>query len=333
MANHKSRLGRGLGALINNAGAESTPKKESLASLGAPKKKPARLTKAAESVTEIASAGAAVTHTQAGVYQALELSVIHSNPFQPRRSFDKEAIEDLAKSIESEGLLQPIVVRAKGDQYELIAGERRFRAVQQLGQATIAARVMAVSDASSASLALIENLQREDLNPIDEALGFASLLRDFDLTQEAAAERVGKGRATVANAMRLLGLEPEVQELLRQRLISSGHAKVLLGLASQVEQKCLAQEIVSLGLSVRATEERVRRAKQGASKLASNEAGRSHLAPVEQSVIRELEKRLGAHLNTRVMLKHGQKKGRLTIEYAGNQDLERILDKLQLPVV
>ena len=191
---------------------------------------------------------------------------------------------------------------------------------------------MEVSDASSASLALIENLQREDLNPIDEALGFASLLRDFGLTQEAAAERVGKGRATVANTMRLLTLEPEVQELLRQRSISSGHAKVLLGLSSRMEQKRLAQEIVEQGLSVRAAEERVRQAK-GLLDAKQKDRSASRIAPVEQSVIKELEKRLGTHLDTRVVLKHGQKKGRLTIEYAGNQDLERILDKLQLPVV
>jgi ParB family chromosome partitioning protein len=312
MANHKSRLGRGLGALINNAGGEQAPK-------GAKKTTVSSAQQSARVVTADAS-------TPADIYQVLQLDSIQSNPYQPRRAFDESAIADLAKSIESEGLLQPIVVRAKGDQYELIAGERRFRAVQRLGETSIVARVMEVSDASSASLALIENLQREDLNPIDEALGFASLLRDFDLTQEAAAARVGKGRATVANAMRLLTLEPEVQDLLRQRLISSGHAKVLLGLSSPVEQTRLAQAIVEQGLSVRAAEERVRQAKQKDSRT-------SHLAPVEQSVIKELEKRLGAHLDTRVVLKHGQKKGRLTIEYAGNQDLERILDKLQLPVV
>ena len=319
MANHKSRLGRGLGALINNAGGEQAPK-------GAKKTTVSSAQQSARVVTADASASA-------GIYQVLQLDSIQSNPYQPRRDFDEPAIADLAKSIESEGLLQPIVVRAKGDQYELIAGERRFRAVRRLGEASIVARVMEVSDASSASLALIENLQREDLNPIDEALGFASLLRDFDLTQAAAAARVGKGRATVANAMRLLTLEPEVQDLLRQRLISSGHAKVLLGLSSRVEQKRLAQAIVEQGLSVRAAEERVRQSKQGLLDSKQKDSRTLHLAPVEQSVIKELEKRLGAHLDTRVVLKHGKKKGRLTIEYAGNQDLERILDKLQLPVV
>ena len=319
MANHKSRLGRGLGALINNTAGEQPPN-------GAKK----TAVSSAQPIAEVIVADASAA---AGVYQALQLDSIQSNPYQPRRDFDESAIADLAKSIEAEGLLQPIVVRAKGDQYELIAGERRFRAVQHLGQATIVARVMEVSDASSASLALIENLQREDLNPIDEALGFASLLRDFDLTQEAAAARVGKGRATVANAMRLLTLEPEVQDLLRQRLISSGHAKVLLGLSSPVEQTRLAQAIVEQGLSVRAAEECVRQAKQGLLDTQQKDSSASRLAPVEQSVIKELEKRLGAHLDTRVVLKHGQKKGRLTIEYAGNQDLERILDKLQLPVV
>ena len=301
MANHKSRLGRGLGALINNAGGEQAPK-------GAKK----RTVSSAQQTAHVVSADAS---TPAGVYQALQLDSIQSNPYQPRRDFDESAIADLAKSIESEGLSQPIVVRAKGDQYELIAGERRFRAVQHLGETSIVARVMEVSDASSASLALIENLQREDLNPIDEALGFASLLRDFDLTQEAAAARVGKGRATVANSMRLLTLEPEVQDLLRQRLISSGHAKVLLGLSSRVEQKRLAQAIVEQGLSVG---RRIVRApsQTGLLDTQQKDSRASRLAPVEQSVIKELE-RLGAHLGTRVVLKSSQKKGRLTIEYAG----------------
>jgi ParB family chromosome partitioning protein len=216
MANHKSRLGRGLGALINNAAGEQPPK-------GAKK----TAVSSAQPIAEVIVADASAA---AGVYQVLQLDSIQSNPYQPRRDFDESAIADLAKSIESEGLLQPIVVRAKGDQYELIAGERRFRAVQHLGQATIVARVMEVSDASSASLALIENLQREDLNPIDEALGFASLLRDFDLTQEAAAARVGKGRATVANAMRLLTLEPEVQDLLTSALNQFRTCQSVVGL-------------------------------------------------------------------------------------------------------
>ena len=170
-------------------------------------------------------------------------------------------------------------------------------------------------------------MQRENLNPIDEALGYASLVRDFDLTQEAAAERVGKGRATVANALRLLTLGSEIQGFLSRRLISTGHAKVLLGLQSKEHQKLLARRIIETGMSVREAEEQVRRLKDSK----GNSGGKNKQVPrAEQTAIRDLEKRTGEHFNTRVALKHSPKKGRITIEYYGNDDLDRILEKLGL---
>lgn len=261
-------------------------------------------------------------------YCEIELKKIVANPYQPRREIHSAQVEELAKSIQSEGLLQPVVVRAKEGKFELIAGERRLHAFRYLKLKTIPARIIEASDASSATLALIENLQRENLNPIDEALGYASLVRDFDLTQEAAAERVGKGRATVANALRLLTLGSEIQGFLSRRLISTGHAKVLLSLESAEHRKLLARRIIETGMSVREAEAQVRRLKEGSG--SSFKKGKNKAPEAEQTAIRDLEKRMGEHFNTRVALKHTPKKGRITIEYFGNDDLDRILEKLGL---
>lgn len=260
-------------------------------------------------------------------YREIPVAEVRPSPFQPRREIADEAVAELAASIRSEGLLQPVVVRKKDSHYELIAGERRWRAFQKLGLKSIPARIIAASDASSATLALIENLQREGLNPIEEALGYASLIRDFELTQEAASERVGKGRATVANALRLLSLEREIQAFLSRGLLTPGHAKVLLGLNEPEERKLLAKRIIEGGLSVRATELEVKRLKE---KKPGRPGGPGALNPSEQTVIRDLEKKLTSELKARVVLQHGGRKGKLVIEYLGNDDLQRILERLGL---
>lgn len=307
MANSKKRLGRGLGGLIS--GAATSVSKE---------------TEPAKKVVGKAAA-ATIASTE---YREVAVKDVVTSPYQPRRDFDPKQVEELAESIRAEGLLQPIVVRAKGAKYELIAGERRLRAFKFLKRSTVSARVMEVSDASSATLALIENLQRENLNPIDEALGYASLLRDFNLTQEAVAERVGKGRASVANALRLLSLGAEIQGFLSRRLISTGHAKVLLSLDSEEQRALLARRIIETGMSVREAEQQIRSLKK---RTVSSRDSSSKSAETEQTVIRALEKRIGEHFNTRCTLKHGAKKGTLTIQYFGNEDLERILEKLGIP--
>ncbi|MGJ8639623.1 MAG: ParB/RepB/Spo0J family partition protein [Opitutaceae bacterium] len=312
MANPKTRLGRGLGGLISGAG--STAKKAA----PTPAKKAAK-----KSATSKATAQSPAPSGPG--YREIAVKSIAANPYQPRREINPQHVEELAKSIRSEGLLQPIVVREKGEGFELIAGERRLHAIKQLGDATIPARIIEASDASSATLALIENLQRENLNPIDEALGYASLVRDFDLTQEAAAERVGKGRATVANAMRLLALNDEVQGYLSRRLLSTGHAKVLLGLDEDDYRTLLARRIIETGMSVREAERQVRKLKESSGGFST---GRAKKAEAQETVIRDLERRIGDHFNTKVMLKHSAKKGKLTIEYYGNDDLDRILEKL-----
>ncbi|MEZ5277156.1 MAG: ParB/RepB/Spo0J family partition protein [Opitutaceae bacterium] len=262
--------------------------------------------------------------TAAG-FEDIAVSAVDPNPFQPRREFSPDQLSELAESIRSEGLLQPIVVRRLGDRYQLIAGERRWRAFQLIKLKTIPARVITAGDFSSASMALIENLQRENLNPIEEASGYASLIRDFDLTQEKVADRVGKGRATVANALRLLQLEAEIQGYLAKELLSTGHAKVLLGLESPEERLAMARRAIEQGMSVRETEKLV----QAARVNRGSSGGRVRKAPaVEQAAIADIERRLGSHLNARVTLKHSPKKGHILIEYQGNEDLQRILEKV-----
>jgi ParB family chromosome partitioning protein len=186
---------------------------------------------------------------------------------------------------------------------------------------------MEVSDASSAALALIENIQRENLNPMDEASAYASLIRDFDLTQEATAKRVGKSRAAIANALRLLTLSKEIQGFLSRRLLSTGHAKVLLGVEDAAHRSLLARRVIETGMSVREAEQEVRRLK--GTKGGTGKPGKQFTA-AEATAIRDLEKRLAEHLSAKVKVAHGAKRGKLTIEYAGNDDLDRILEQLGL---
>lgn len=307
MAGSKSRLGRGLGGIIAGGGAKKTAVKQTASKPIAVKK---------------------VETPPAGPYREIPVGAITPNPYQPRREIDPAHVQELANSIASEGLLQPIVVRAAGkDAYELIAGERRWRAHQKLGLKTIAARVMDASDTSSAVISLIENLQREGLNPIEEALGYASLMKDFDLTQEAVSERIGRPRASIANSLRLLALDREIQGFVAKGMLSTGHAKVLLGVEDPAQRMILARRVIEGGLSVREAERQVRRIKHEA----TLRGGPSRTpADAEDTVVRDLEKRLCSTLNTKVQLKHTAKKGRIIIEYYGNEDLQRILDKTGL---
>lgn len=299
----KSRLGRGLGALITSSAAAPKP---------------------AAPATPAAAPAPAVAPANDGLpgYREVPVHQVEPNPYQPRKEFSDEALLELVESIRAEGLLQPIVVRAVGDKFQLIAGERRWRAFQQLKIKTIPARIMTSSDASSASLAMIENLQRADLNPLEEAHGYASLIRDFDLTQDAAAQRVGKGRATVANSLRLLSLEPELQGYVGKGMLSVGHAKVLLGVESAPERLLLARRTLEQGLSVRALEELLRGKKSGGS-------GKQRKMPgATAAALTDIEKRLTSHLGARTTLKHSPKRGRIIIEYQGNEDLSRVLEKI-----
>ena len=321
---HKSRLGRGLGAIISGGTAKPAPKAPADSKTETPAAKSKAGAPAPAAPTPAPAPAASPTPGAPG-YQEIPVASVVPNPYQPRREFHPDHIKELADSIAAEGLLQPIVVRLVDGKYQLIAGERRWRAFQSLKLKSIPARIVQAGNSSAATMALIENLQREGLNPIEEAHGYASLIRDFDLTQEAVSERVGKGRATVANSLRLLVLEPEIQGFLGSGMLSTGHAKVLLGLDSKQEQLLLARRVIEDGLSVRATETLVENVRRGG---VNRHAPGRHAPAAEATAIADIEKRLTSFLNARVQLRHARKKGRIVIEYQGNEDLQRILEKV-----
>lgn len=299
----KSRLGRGLGSLI----AKSAPV-------------------AADQASVHAEAPAAPAGASATAYLEIAVGAITPSPYQARREIPAGQLQELAESIRAEGLLQPVVVRKTDAGYQLIAGERRWRAFQQLGLKTIPARVVEAGNASAAALGLIENLQREGLNPIEEAHGYASLIRDFDLTQETAADRVGKGRATVANSLRLLTLDSGIQGYLGKGLLTVGHAKVLLSVTDTARRSLLARRIIEEGLSVRAAENLVRDGLGAATRTRQPRK----TSPQDAKAVSEIEKKLTSYLGARVAVLHTPKKGRIVIEYHGNDDLQRVLGKLGL---
>jgi ParB family chromosome partitioning protein len=298
----KKSLGRGLGSLIGGGVA-----------------KPAVPAAASAPVAAPAPAPAAAPVAPGLVLQELPLTAIVPNPRQPRRDFDDAQVKELADSIRSEGLMQPIVVRRLKDGYELIAGERRFRAFKLIGQKTITARILEASDASSAVLALIENLQRADLNAIDEALGFASLMRDFNLTQEAVADRLGKPRTTIANSVRLLALDNEIQGYLRKGQLSAGHAKALLGIENVAHRIQVARLVIEKGLSVRATEAEVK-------KVVSTK--KTEHKKTVQTVVADVQKRLASHFASPVSVVRKGTKGTISIPFGSDDELARLLEKI-----
>jgi len=259
--------------------------------------------------------------------QMVRLENITPTPLQPRTEFRGEKLLELVESIRVHGIIQPLIVRQRLDKFELIAGERRWRAAKEVGLLEAPVIVRTASDQEVLELALIENLQREDLNPIEEALAFSRLAREFGLRQEDIAQKVGKSRAAVANCMLLLELDPEVQSWLAQDRISVGHAKVLLSLKTPEEQRLIAETVIRQGHTVRATEKLVAShfASQGTerpTRSGGNGARHAALSPQMQHV----QNRLQQHLATHVIVQHGEKRGRIEIEYYGKDDLQRILD-------
>ncbi len=243
------------------------------------------------------------------------------SPLQPRKEFAKEQLTELMESIREHGIIQPLIVRARNGKLELIAGERRWRASGELGLKEVPVIVREASDKDVLEMALIENLQREGLNPIEEAQAYSRLSKEFNLRQEDIAQRVGKNRATVANAIRLLDLPSSVQSQMREGKLSTGHAKVLLSLKSANDIESAALEIASKGLTVRATEklvEGILHPPKPKPKLPTPEA---ELV----AALKAVEKRLTSRLATAASLHHGEKKGRIEIEYYGVDDLNRLL--------
>ena len=252
----------------------------------------------------------------------LPLREIEPDPEQPRKRFDDDALNQLADSITENGLLQPIAVRPKkvGPGYIIIAGERRWRAARLAGLDEVPVIIKDVTDEQAAALALIENLQREDLNPMEEAGGYRVLMEEYGLTQEEAAGRVGKSRPAVANALRLLGLCPEVQERVRKGELSAGHARAILQLKSEKKQQEAAQKIVALGLSVRQAELLC--------KNMSKEPTPQKKEVFAVDYVAECEKSLSKHLGRGVKIVNGKRKGRFELEFYGQEDLQNLLDAL-----
>jgi ParB family chromosome partitioning protein len=293
----RSGLGKGLGALI-----------------GAP---------TVTARTDVAESGERV--------HQISLANIVPSTFQPRKDFGREALQELIDSIRQHGIIQPLIVRQAGTRFELIAGERRWRAAQEVGLASVPAIVRTANDLEVLELSLIENLQRADLNPIEEAQGYARLVNEFGMRQEDVALKVGRSRAAVANALRLLDLHPQVQVWLAQNLISVGHAKVLLALKAHEEQLLAAETVLRRNATVRSTERLVARLlgigrSRRKSRRVTSESNATGTA------VEDLQNRLQQHLATHVIIHHGDKRGRIEIEYYGTDDLQRIVTALGLPV-
>lgn len=291
MSREKTGLGRGLGALIPST---STSKEGSY-------------------------------YSEATGYQEVPIGSISVNPYQPRDVFDEDALNSLSLSIREVGVLQPVLIRRKSsDTFELIAGERRWRAAKRAGKETIPAIVRDVEDLTSLEHALVENLHRQDLGPLEEAAAYQQLIDDFQLSQEAVAKRVGKSRPAIANALRLLQLPSSVQGFLMDGRLTAGHARALLGLPSRQEQDQLANRAIKENLTVREVEKIVR----DGSVSTKGTKKRS----VKKSVAElEVERILSELLSTRVGVTIGSRRGKITIDFANNDDLTRILNIIENP--
>lgn len=299
MAAKPTGLGRGLGALIRDT-TPTTPEPVPVVAAPAP----------------VAKGGVA----------RIPVAQIRRSPWQPRHTFEVEALSELVASVRERGVLQPLLVRRNGDNYELIAGERRFRAATEAGLLDLPAIVMEVTDREALEIALVENLQRSDLNLIEEAEGYRALADKFQMTQEQIATRVGKARPTVANAMRLLDLPDAVKQLVAEKKVSPGHAKALLGLENRTEMELLAHRITKEDLSVRTIENIVARTKRGPRKP------RAEKDDVPEQHIRYLVDRLHQHFGTHVRvtpsrtLANGKKiKGEIQIDFHSSDELDRLL--------
>ena len=254
-------------------------------------------------------------------YQMLPIYKVEPNPDQPRQDFDEEELAALSESIRIHGVIQPLTVReTPSGYYQIIAGERRWRAARLADLREVPAVIIEADDKKAMELALIENLQRQDLNPVEEALGYQTLMQEYGLTQEDAAKQVGKSRPAVANALRLLGLCPDVLEMVRKGLLTAGHARAILQLKTEKQQKDAAKKIVDLNLSVRQAETFC--------KNMAKPAKPEKVQTFEVNYVAECEKQLSKHLGRGVKIVNGKKKGKFELEFYGQEDLQKLLDAL-----
>lgn len=253
-----------------------------------------------------------------------QLTLIEPNRNQPRRSFDPEKIDELAQSIREHGLIQPIIITpSQNGRYTIVAGERRWRAAKKAGLKTVPTVIREYSPEETAQIALIENLQREDLNPIEEAAGYRRLMDEFSLTQEAVSEKIGKSRSAVANSLRLLSLDDELQKLVSDGKISGGHARALLAVDDNDARRELADKIISGGLNVRQAETLAKKLSKPKRTKPQQQPNDAYTAELER-----IGDRISSELGTKVSISETKKRGRIEIEYYGADDLERILSAL-----
>ena len=316
MSKPASRLGRGLGSLISGGTSSANESSALVASAPLPAESAVTDPIQSSSVSSDRSSDKDTELLEIGTHQ------IVPNPYQPRKTIDPESIKELAASIESEVLLQPVVVRKILDDYQLIAGERRWRAHQFLKRDKILARVMTTTEISSASLSLIENLQREGLNPLEESMGYHSLVSEFGLTQAKVAERVGKSRSYITNTMRFLQLEEELRNFLADGKISPGHAKVLLGINDPKIRISLAEEIVKNGWSVRRCEEEIQKLSVEVNKgLSTSSIRNAEFAPLARKATSVLKRKVRIQSDP-----NGN--GKITFSFLDENDLKTLLDRL-----
>jgi len=256
-------------------------------------------------------------------YFLCKIDLIHRNRFQPRQHFSKEDLEELSNSIKAQGIIQPLLVRQSDDGYELVAGERRLRAARKAGLDQVPVVIKSVTDAQMLEMSLVENIQREDLNPMEEAEAYHRLITEFKLTQDQAAGRVGKSRSAVANFLRLRNLPQQIKGSIVDGTLSMGHARALLGVEKTPEQIKIWQTVITRGLSVRETEDLVKRAKTVANKPAESQPSSEHI------YLSDIADDLSRYYGTKVQIKRRGKAGKVEIEFYGDTDLDRLIHMLK----
>ncbi|AIW31954.1 MULTISPECIES: ParB/RepB/Spo0J family partition protein [Bacillus] len=254
--------------------------------------------------------------------EEIKISDLRPNPYQPRKQFDDESLAELKESIIQHGILQPIIVRKSLKGYDIVAGERRYRAAKLAGKETVPAIVRDLSESLMREIALLENLQREDLSPLEEALAYDSLLKQLDLTQEQLAKRLGKSRPHIANHLRLLTLPESIQNLIAEGTLSMGHGRTLLGLKNKNKLEPLVKKVVEEQLNVRQLEQLIQQLNNNVPRETKKKE------PVQDVVLKERESYLQNYFGTTVNIKRQKKKGKIEIEFFSNEDLERILELL-----
>ena len=272
-----------------------------------------------------------VSDDRDATFQQVLVSAIHANPYQPREYFDEETLDSLTNSVRELGVLQPLLVRKDGDGYELIAGERRWRAAKRAGLQKVPVVVREADDMSSLEQALVENLHRQDLNVLEEAAAYQQLVDEFSMTQEQVAKRVGKSRSAVANTLRLLALPTSIQRFVSENRLSAGHARAVLSIEDADQQVAIAEQIVADELTVRQAEELVKSLTATDDEADDDDAGPGDSSPTSSSIgttrdpaVLELEELLSERLSTKVNVSLGAKRGKIVIDYADLDDLERI---------